>query len=230
MIVPMKKITLLAMAADEDAVLSGLRSLGVMQLEKFGAVSGTSSALSDQLQSTRRVIGVLEKIQPSPAAELSAADGETVCRSAEENIEKLNHLDGELESCRQKLKAVSMWGDFDRSLLDDLAAQGIEVFLCSGSRAVYEKIQKDPEVSLCQLIAFENSKYYFAVVGSKAEELPVIKLQPDDDPRKLSARIAELEAEKAKLLSALETAADKQRHRFAATDPVQDPAPYGRGI
>ena len=29
MIVPMKKITLLAMAADEDAVLSGLRSLGV---------------------------------------------------------------------------------------------------------------------------------------------------------------------------------------------------------
>ena len=90
MIVPMKKITLLAMAADEDAVLSGLRSLGVMQLEKFGAVSGTSSALSDQLLSTRRVIGVLEKIQPSPAAELSAADGETVCRSAEENIEKLN--------------------------------------------------------------------------------------------------------------------------------------------
>ena len=70
MIVPMKKITLLAMAADEDAVLSGLRSLGVMQLEKFGAVSGTSSALNEQLLSTRRVISVLEKMQQSPSESL----------------------------------------------------------------------------------------------------------------------------------------------------------------
>ena len=86
MIVPMKKITLLAMAADEDTVLSGLRSLGVMQIEKFGAVSDVSSALNEQLSSTRRVIGVLEKMQQVPSGTSPAADGEAVCKSAEKNI------------------------------------------------------------------------------------------------------------------------------------------------
>ena len=161
MIVPMKKITLLAMAADEDAVLSGLRSLGVMQIEKFGAVSGTSSAISDRLLSTRRVISVLEKMQKSPSGTAPAADGKVVCQNAEENIEKLNRVEEELDSLRQKLKAISMWGDFDRALLDDLAAKGIELHLCSGTRAAYEKAQQDQEISLCQLIALENNRYYF---------------------------------------------------------------------
>lgn len=209
MIVPMKKITLLAMAADEDAVLSGLRSLGVMQLEKFGAVSGTSSALNEQLLSTRRVIGFLEKMQKAPSGTVTAANGEAVCKNAEENIEKLNRVEEELDSLRQRLKAISMWGDFDKSLLDDLAAKGIELLLCSGNRTAYEKAQQNPEVTLCQLISVENSKYYFAVIGGSKEELPVIKLQQDDDPRKLSSRIEELEVEKSKLSSALEAAAQQ---------------------
>ena len=88
MIVPMKKITLLAMAADEDAVLSGLRSLGVMQIEKFGDVSGASNAVNERLLKTRQVISFLEKMQVS-AAEKCTSDGEDICNQAAANIEKL---------------------------------------------------------------------------------------------------------------------------------------------
>ena len=211
MIVPMKKITLLAMAADEDAVLSGLRSLGVMQIEKFGAFSGTSTAVNDRLMNTRKVIGVLEKMQITPADAPSVSDGEALCRNAEENIEKLARTEEELDSLRQRLKAIAMWGDFDRSLLDDLKAKGIELVLCSGTQSVYKQIAQNPDVSLCQLISTENGKYYFAVVGGNQEKLPVIKLQAEDDPRKLNKRIAELEIEKSNLTAVLENAA-RQLH------------------
>ena len=42
MIVPMKKITLLALAAEEDRVLSELRSLGVMQIQFCGVLKTAS--------------------------------------------------------------------------------------------------------------------------------------------------------------------------------------------
>ena len=212
MIVPMKKITLLAMAADENAILSGLRSLGVMQIEKFGAVSGTSSAINEKLAATRRVIGVLEKIQLSDSGSISAVSGSEVCKTAEENIEKLSRTEEELDSLNQRLKAISMWGDFDRALLDDLSAKGIELLLCSGSRASYEKAEKDPEITLCKLIALENGRYYFAVIGGNKDELPVINLQADDDPRKLKSRIKQLEIQKSALTGSLEKAARQLKH------------------
>ncbi|MBQ9502813.1 MAG: hypothetical protein IJU70_11700, partial [Lentisphaeria bacterium] len=117
MIVPMKKITLLAVAAEEDKVLSELRGLGVMQIEMTGAVSGTSSGLADRLAGTRRVLAALEERRPATPGRSSSLAGETVCKDAAERLEKLSRTETELDSLNQRKKALAMWGDFDRSLL-----------------------------------------------------------------------------------------------------------------
>ena len=75
--------------------------------------------------------------------------------------------------------------------------------LCSAPANEFERISKDPETKLCQLIASESGKCFFAVVGGKRGELPEVKLQPEDNPRALARRIAELEKEKASLEAAL---------------------------
>ena len=202
MIVPMKKITLLAMASAEQEVLTGLRSLGVMQIESFGAVSGASTAVNDRLMSVRRVISVLEK-HSAVTGIASGVSGEQACAAAADHIEDCAGVENELDSIRQRQKAIAMWGDFDRSLLDDLTSKGINLVLCAGSESVYKKIAEAPATGLCQLISIENGKYYFAVVNGSAEDLPEIKLQKDDDPRRLNRRAAELEKRKAELDRAL---------------------------
>ena len=44
MIVPMKKVTLLAMESDKNASLAALRDLGVMQIESKNAVPSANTA------------------------------------------------------------------------------------------------------------------------------------------------------------------------------------------
>ena len=208
MIVPMKKITLLAVAAEEDRVLAELRSLGVMQIEMTGAVSGTSSSLADRLAGTRRVLAALGELCPETPVQPSSLPGETVCRNAAERLEKLSRVETELDSLEQRRKALAMWGDFDRSLLDELAAKGVEVVLCSAPSDVFRQISEAPETKLCQLISTENGKCFFAVVGGRREELPEVKLRQEDDPRAIARRIEELEKEKNALDSALEKDAE----------------------
>ncbi|MBR7104430.1 MAG: hypothetical protein IKC65_05765 [Lentisphaeria bacterium] len=182
----MKKITLLAVAAEEDSVLESLRSLGVMQVGRFGAVSGASAAVNDRLLSVRRVISALEKFAPE-TEDFSCSNGEKVYETASAHLEQLTARELELENISQRLKAIAMWGDFDRALLDELKEKGIRIVLCAGSQNVYEKISADPETKLCRLISSAGGKCYFAVVSEKGEDLPEIKLSPEDDPRKLSA-------------------------------------------
>ncbi|MBQ9501658.1 MAG: hypothetical protein IJU70_05835, partial [Lentisphaeria bacterium] len=176
---------------------------GVMQIEMTGAVSGASSGLADRLAGTRRVLAALEERRPATPGRFSSLPGETVCKDAAERLEKLSRAETELDSLGQRRKALAAWGDFDRSLLDELAAKGIEVVLCSAPANEFERISKNPETKLCQLIASESGKCFFAVVGGKRGELPEVKLQPEDNPRALARRIAELEKEKASLEAAL---------------------------
>ena len=203
MIVPMKKITLLAVAAEEEKVLSKLRELGVMQIEMTGAVSTASSSLSDRIAGTRRVLASLDELRQDADAPGEGISGETACRNAAEHLERLSRVETELDSLNQRRKALAMWGDFDRSLLDELAQKGIEVVLCSAPANVFKQISEAPETQLCQLISSEGGRCFFAVVGNKREELPEVKLQPEDDPRAIARDIASLEKEKETLSSAL---------------------------
>ena len=186
----MKKVTLLALAAEEKAVLSDLRSIGVMQIEYKGRVSDTSAKTMEDLNAVKKLLTRLENLagkkglpdQFSPEKPIPELQAEIAGTFAQQDSYQV-----ELDNVNQRLKALEVWGDFDRSLLDELKEKNIAVHLCSAGKKQFEKLSRDPDVQLCQLISIDGGKYYFAVIGKDEDSLPVIKLAPGDDPRKLAA-------------------------------------------
>ncbi len=195
MIVPMKKVTLIALAAEQNEALSGLRDLGVMQIEKI-CKGGSENALrlAEACSAGAKCAADLEKFaarhgiapgkESGPAVSGGRALGEGGTLLAE--YEKLS---GELEQIRQRSRALAVWGDFDRTMFDALAAKGIRVRLCAGTQLQFEAAQTQEGVELCSLIAAEGSRMYFAVVGDVADGvLPEIRLGQEDDPVALRRR------------------------------------------
>ena len=90
MIVPMKKVTLLAMESEKNSSLAALRDLGVMQIEsKNTAASADTADLKETLLAGKRLLTALEKHfevrtgKPGPAL-----NGATALAKVEEILEK----------------------------------------------------------------------------------------------------------------------------------------------
>ena len=63
MIVPMKKVTLLALKSEQDSALVALRSLGVMQIEQLRVgASDSAQQLKEEFDSGSRIVGELDKL------------------------------------------------------------------------------------------------------------------------------------------------------------------------
>ena len=163
MIVPMKKVTLLALSSEESSALTALRTLGVMQVEVTkGSESGRSQQLSECHDTARRVLAALEKYRTECEKGGAAEDKSAKSRSGAEAVEQAAQLfdsrekiSAELAAVRQRLKNLSIWGDFNRAEIDELRAKGIYVYLCCGRDKAFEAAEA-LENADTQLIAEAN--------------------------------------------------------------------------
>ena len=112
MIVPMKKVTLLALGSEENSALTALRRLGVMQVELAkGNESGNTQQLAESYDTAVRVIGALQKyrkeceeggrIPPEGGKKRSGAE---VIELASQLLESRDRVQAELASVQQKLR------------------------------------------------------------------------------------------------------------------------------
>ena len=199
MIVPMKKVTLLALASEQERALEVLRDLGVMQVELVGSVeSENSQLLAEKLDGSRRVLAELGKLAGDHAVEAAGAreelSGAAVLERAAALIERCDQVVGELDSVRQRLRALEVWGDFRRDSLEELRRKGVFVTLCAGSRAQFEEAAK-LEQAECREIGTDGVRVFFAVVTltePEAGTLPEVRLGREDDPPQLRIREAAL--------------------------------------
>ena len=202
MIVPMKKVTLLALSSEESSALSSLRSLGVMQVEMTrGAESGRSQQLSECHDTARRVLTALEKYrkerEKSGAEESRSAkvrSGAEAVDQAAQLFDSREKISAELASVQQRLKSLSVWGDFDRAEIDALRAKGVYIYLCCGRDTALEAAES-LENADAQLIAEESGRYYFVVFSTGPIEdgvLPEVRLGSEDNPSSLRRREGEL--------------------------------------
>ncbi|MBS1370195.1 MAG: hypothetical protein HPZ91_09610 [Lentisphaeria bacterium] len=205
MIVPMKKVTLLALGSEENSALTALRRLGVMQIELVkGAESGRSQQLAESHDAARRVLLQLQKYQKECETCGTPVDGHAKPRSGAEVIAQAAQLfdsrekvAAELGSVRQRLKHLAIWGDFDRAKIDELRRNGVYVYLCCGRAAALEAAEALEEADT-QVIAEENGRFYFVVIstGPIAENiLPEVRLGSEDNPPSLRRREAGLRDE-----------------------------------
>lgn len=202
MIVPMKKVTLLALGSDENSALTALRRLGVMQVELVkGRESGQTQQIAESHDAARRVLTSLRKFKAGcekcdnlPKEDGKRRSGAEVVAQASELLDSRDKAESELASVRQRLRHLAVWGDFDRNRIDELRAKGVYVYLCAGREAALEEAQALDSVEI-QTVAVEEGRIFFAVVSTAEIEpgvLPEIRLGAEDNPPELRRREAEL--------------------------------------
>ena len=110
MIVPMKKVTLLALHSERESALSALRRLGIMQIELNSCFSEKSSSVSDELNRIGRIYSLLKQIAADnklPAAEnKSSAEADDIIARTVEISDRRHHLDSEIIDLRRRLDAL----------------------------------------------------------------------------------------------------------------------------
>lgn len=224
MIVPMKKVTLLALESETDSTLAALRALGVMQIElQKGAPSACSAELAEECETDRRTLGSLEKLfrdrKDKPDQAKAKHSGAEALELAGSLLEERSAVSSELDAINSRSKALAVWGDFDRKQLDTLRAKGIYIALCSGSQKELEAIKLLPDAEV-RIVEDEGIRAHFIVTMLKEPEagtLPEIHLTEQDDPAELTRRASEatqkldlIDADLAKLFDSLPAA----RHRL----------------
>ncbi len=198
MIVPMKKVTLLALGSEQNQALTALRGLGVMQVETARRIqSETSQQLSEEFDSGRRIVAALDKLRAEFAEEAGGKPVSVHARSGAEAIEEAGRLldsreqlISELNSVDQRLAHLAVWGDFDRKTIEELREKGIFVTLCCGNQDALEKAEAI-EGAQCRVVAMEDRRVYFAVVTTEKPAeglLPEVRLAEQDDPGELRRR------------------------------------------
>lgn len=207
MIVPMKKVLLFSLADERDAALEALRDLGVMQVELSAKRSGDAQALAEHCDALGHAIATFGQLAGEGAE--NAAEPEISGERSESEIGRLLDrraaLLGELETVNARLKAIAVWGDFDRKLLDDLAEKGIRVIPCLGTAAEFEAAEKRDDL-VCRLLRAEGRTRLFAAIATREVDesaLPVFKFSPQDDPRALNARKRAIDDEVTGIVAAL---------------------------
>ena len=195
----MKKVTLLAMAKDEQRALEILRDLGVMQLVQTGKYSSAAQNSLELYTSACRLARQLDALR-SEEAELvpgtSAERGKAVLESAAELFERKLDLEMELSTLDQRLDRLAVWGDFKMETIETLRSKGVTVLLCSGSRDEFEAAKKLDDVSIFPVRENRSMVDFAAVITGDAKDisgkLPVFRLADDDDPASLKCKYLEV--------------------------------------
>ena len=199
MIVPMKKVTLLALGTEQDEALTALRGLGVMQVETIrNTASENAQQLAEELSEATRVTGELEKLLRENGGATPQGKPRSGAEALEEAADLLGKRDrfaGELENIRQRQKALAVWGEFNRDTLTALEEKGIHVHLCCGNEKQYEAATALDEVE-CRSISEDSGRIFFVATTLRDLEpdiLPEIRLGAEDNPPELRRRAGELE-------------------------------------
>ncbi|MBQ9775351.1 MAG: hypothetical protein IJW17_04860 [Lentisphaeria bacterium] len=199
MIVPMKKVTLLAMESESNSTLSALRDLGVMQIEsRNAAVSANTAELNDTLSESRRTLTALEKHfagrTGKPGSTLS---GQHALAKAEEIFEKRSAVLNDLDTVKSRLNALAVWGNFELSQLEELRNKGIYLTLCCSSAQKLAELQEREDLQI-SVIDDEGIRCHYVVTTLTPPEpdtLPEFRLMEGDAPAELRRRAEALQAE-----------------------------------
>jgi V/A-type H+-transporting ATPase subunit I len=142
MIVPMRKVHLVARAADRDRLLEALRGLGVVHLVPIEP----SRALADeqtvrQVGALQRALQVLSEISPAGSVPgLGALDAaQQVLDIQQHSAERRSRL----TVLYRELTQLELWGDLERRHLRELQQAGIEVAFYAVPRQRAGEIEAD---------------------------------------------------------------------------------------
>ena len=171
MIVPMKKVLLLALKSDKDAALNGLRELGVMEVVCAElADSVDRSEQTARLNALKRVVGTLKSRKSSTVMtgdELSGNPAELE-NLALETFKRSEELSRQMDTLRKERAEIEPWGEYDPELIKTLRGKNIFVYLCESSLEQFEllKAELDDNTAL-EILSHAQGMCRFAVISCR---------------------------------------------------------------
>ena len=208
MIVPMKKVLLLALESEGRNALEELRNAGVMQIDKAGQSSDDTLLIAENRSRAEKVLAELEKFEVEPDPESKLTGAQVLEKFASAN-ERRTDAEAAAEKIRKRLARLAPWGDFSCAMLRELRGQGVTVTLCEGSKELFAEAGK-LENFCCREISGIKNTVYFVLMGTEEpdpEKFPGIALAEDDDPRLLRKEYDKALAVQAQAVSELKTLA-----------------------
>ena len=193
MIVPMKKVLLLALESDARNALEELRNAGVMQIDNAEQSSNDTLLIVENRSKAERVLAELEKFDADADPE-SKRTGAEVLEKAQNALEKRTAAESDAEKIRRRMVRLEPWGDFKLKTLEELKSQGVFITLCEGDDEKFAEAQALENIC-CREISSEGHVHYFVLMGTvqvDMEKFPGITLAEDDDPGLLRQKFEEL--------------------------------------
>jgi V/A-type H+-transporting ATPase subunit I len=133
MIVPMKKVSIIAQGKDADAMVAGLRSLGILHVEHRQAPKGEDiAALKEDISSTSSAIQILSEpvyLKFIPREQTNPADWRFTAKHIIELDKRLQQLEEYSRILLARISAWERWGDFDPEHIMRLAKKNIYIRL-----------------------------------------------------------------------------------------------------
>jgi len=194
MIVPMRKVYLVARRAGRDRLLEALRDLGLVHLQ---AVDSARAVADEETLSAidryRRALQILRNTSPAggPLDLSPSAAADEVLRIQRESVERANRL----SNLHHQLQQLALWGDVRLSQFEALRAAGIEPRFFAVPRETVREIRAE---CVHPLGPWTNKRTLVAVINRAGEiEAPegseAIPLPSRDRPS-IRAEAAEIDA------------------------------------
>ena len=229
MIVPMKKVLLLALESEAHSALEELRNAGVMQIDGAAQSSNAALLIAENRSRAEKILAELEKfdVAEDPASTLTGAE---VLEKAAAAIERRTAAVDEAEKISKRLSRLEPWGEFSAATIRELREQGVSVTLCEGREELLAEAET-LEGFCCREISRTRQAVYFVLMGTEnpdPEKFPGIVLAEDDDPALLkkmydeAAAAQDLADSELKTLAASAGALKKEISLFSSSLEFQE--------
>lgn len=177
MIVPMKKITLLALETDRECLVEKLKKQGVVHVEK---VQGSGDVLT-KLLNTERDLSIVKNLLSEFVPKKSNDAGQPSCLSYDDtitftgNVLKLyeNHKEdiAKVGKIREELARCEIWGDFNLKDFEFLKEKNIKLVPLEMSLKAFYDSEVTKNLKLI-LLNTKNKVAHTLLILSKDGELP----------------------------------------------------------
>ena len=188
MITPMTKYSFILLKGEETRLLEKLQEIGLVDVTRSSKpVDDTSQKLAGEVELLSGLIQGLGKADVPEGIEPEHIDGDIV-RLAGGQIMRYSEDSVEIKALEKEVKDLTVWGSFDRAVVEELAGAGVPLHFHVLTRKQF-KPEWAQEYALCVINEGEkNVRFVVAGEDSLPGEVPMPKSSAEEKKAQLEQK------------------------------------------
>jgi len=200
MIAPMKRAFVVLLEHDKRESLRELRRLGVLHLEPMSGTGHEFEEIASARQSLQEALGLLTEFKAEPAAtDLSLPEAIDLAAAVRQRDADAKTAYDDAATLVREIERIRSWGDFEPSLVTDLAARGLNLHFVE---LPAKKLPLLPESLDYIDLGQEKGMARLAVIAAPNAGLPADCIEFRMPEKRLSVLQGELEDARARAVAA----------------------------